>query len=119
MANHRKAAKDVAEVRTLKYIAQDDITTHSGTIEVIDGVYEATGKGEGQMVTARRTGVNVAETASFDVLSGTVHGQRPIQMATDHHVELGNRTVDAIHVMKSGGRYDMIVEFGRTPPATT
>lgn len=121
MADHRKAAKDAGtDVKDLKYIAQDDITNHAGTREVIDGVYQVMGKREGEMVTVRRTGGDAAETASFDALAGTVHAQRPIQMATDHHVELGNPTVDAIHVMKSGpNRYDMVVEFGRVPPATT
>ncbi|KAF2682507.1 hypothetical protein K458DRAFT_390993 [Lentithecium fluviatile CBS 122367] len=118
MANWRKSAADAGvDVKSLKYIAQDDITRHTATQQVIDGVMEVMEGRVGTMLTVRRTGGSAKETASFDALAGTVHGQRPIQMATDHHVELGNPTVDAFHVLKSAdGRYDMVIEFGHAAP---
>jgi len=117
MANWRRSAKDAGvDVKNLKYIAQDDITNHAGTREVIDGVYTAMGKQQGEIITLRKPQKDAPytpESASYDALAGTVHAQRPIQMATDHHVELGNPTVVAIHILKKdANRYDMIVEFG-------
>ena len=119
MANIRKSKADAGpNARPVKYIAQDTITDQTDTRLVMDGVYEVMKKNPGEIVTVRKTGGSAAESASFDALAGTVHGQRPIQMATDHHVELGNPTVEAMHILKSadGSRYDMIVEFG--PPTT-
>lgn len=122
MATWRRAKSEAGpDGKDLKYIAQDDITDHSDTRQVIDGVYKLLGKSPGDMITLKRPGNDVtSESAAFDALAGTVHAQRPIQMATDHHVELGNPTVEAIHVLKlNDNRYDMIVEFGRLTPATT
>jgi hypothetical protein len=121
MANYRKAKENFEKdpknngkkAEPLKYVAQDTITPQTDTRQVIDGVYAAMNKKAGEMVTVRRTGGDAAETASFNALAGTVHGQRPIQ------IELGNPTADFIHVMKSadGTRYDMVVEFGRAAAA--
>ncbi|KAF2690452.1 hypothetical protein K458DRAFT_413229 [Lentithecium fluviatile CBS 122367] len=122
MANWRQAvaATPGADVKNLKYMARDNIiTTH--TTKVLEGVLEQMGPQgaqRGQMFTVRRTGGNAAETASFDAIAGTVHGQRPIQMLADHHVELGDLKVNAFHVLvepvgsTTMNHYHMVIEMG-------
>lgn len=112
MANWRAAVKrDGGDVKSLQYMARDNIKTEE-TQEVITAVLEQMGGSTEGFVTVRRTGGDEKESASFDALAGTVHGIRAIQMASDHHQELGGLKVNAFHIQKVPA-YNMVIEFGR------
>jgi hypothetical protein len=103
-----------AKVTDLRFMGRDSIVTPRSQ-EVLLAVQGQMKKKPGEGFTVRRTGGDAAEQAGYDAIASTVHGQRPIQMAADHHVELGDLKVNAFHVFSRDGNpatWDMVIEFG-------
>jgi hypothetical protein len=118
MANWRKACEAAGvDVKSLKWMVRDNIVTADTqkTFEGVLGVMKHDKKeNDGKWLTIRREGGSTDETASFDAIAGTVHGQRPIQMLADHRVELGDKKVKAFHIVREPGavpHYHMVIEF--------
>jgi len=118
MDNWRQVASDA--VGDLKFMVRDNI----GTTETQDAINAAItrvtagGKGDANaMQTFRRTAEG-DELAGYQLIAGTVHGERVLKMLKDYHGELGNLKIDAFHVFRPGttggpsGQYSIVIEFG-------
>jgi hypothetical protein len=111
MANWRRSAKEAGiPVDQIQFMARDKIVT-AETRNVFEAVFEQMKKnGDGSIKIKK--GAAGAEGASFDAISRTTHGNGPIRMTRDHHQELGGKKVVGYEIIKTGDRWDMIVEFG-------
>lgn len=103
-----------ANVKNLKWIFRDNIVNSDedlpSTEALIDKALQLKGEGEVGPIEFPAQSTGIIKDA-YNALAGSIHVDRVVKMLADHHIELGDLTIESIWVLKGDGEYNLAIQL--------